>query len=155
MDIYFWSDEKYRFLSNFYMRPQECRGVVWPSNEHFFQGMKTDDATWRERVRNCINAGKAKQLGKKVPLIPNWDTVKFDIMREGLRAKFSHPDLRASLIATGEADLYEDSPYDKIWGTGTLMGRGPGKNLMGALLVELRKELIAQSQSPTATSQTQ
>lgn len=153
MEIYFWSDEKYRFLSNFYVRPQECRGLIWNSNEHFFQGMKTEDPVWRERIRAAVNPGKSKGLGRKAPMVQNWDTIKFAIMREGLRAKFSHPDLRTALIATGDAAIYEDSPYDKIWGTGTLMGKGPGKNLLGVLLTELRTEFTSQLPNPTVTSQ--
>jgi ribA/ribD-fused uncharacterized protein len=138
-EIYFWSDERYRMLSNVYVRTQECRGLSWMSNEHFYHGMKTQDLVWRERVRKAVNPGKARHWGRRAPLRPDWDTIKFEIMREGLRAKFVHPDLKAFLLATGDAELYEDSPC-KVWGTGNMVGKGPGKNILGQLLMELRKE---------------
>ena len=40
------------------------------------------------------------------------------IMKNGLILKFSqNPVLKQSLLATGNKNLYEASPYDKIWRT--------------------------------------
>jgi ribA/ribD-fused uncharacterized protein len=72
---------------------------------------------------------------------PNWDQEKFEVMRTGLRAKFAVPRLRDLLLSTGDRPLYEDSPSDRIWGTGAQVGTGPGLNLMGKLLMEIRTEL--------------
>ena len=47
------------------------------------------------------------------------------------------PDLRARLIAAGEARLIEAAPRDYFWGAGA---KGTGKNWLGVLLMELRKK---------------
>jgi hypothetical protein len=57
-------------------------------------------------------------------------------MLTGLTAKFSRPDLREKLAATGNALLVEDNPYDPYWGVGR---HRDGKNRLGVLLMLLRK----------------
>lgn len=72
-------------------------------------------------------------------LRPDWEIVKLQVMREALRAKFTqHLDLRAALLATGDALLVEHTANDRFWGDG---GDGKGKNWLGKLLMELREAL--------------
>lgn len=60
-------------------------------------------------------------------------------MKTGLIAKFSqHEELRIKLINTGDYDLIEHWE-DKYWSDGG--GPGKGKNTLGKLLKEVRKEL--------------
>jgi N-glycosidase YbiA len=62
-------------------------------------------------------------------------------MLQGLRAKFTqHVDLRAALLATGDALIIEHRVRDAYWGDGP---DGRGKNRLGYLLMQLRKELAA------------
>ena len=69
----------------------------------------------------------------------DWETVKDDIMREALHAKFNqHPGLRSLLLQTGDAELIEHTKNDRYWADG---GDGSGKNRLGHLLMELRENL--------------
>jgi ribA/ribD-fused uncharacterized protein len=63
-------------------------------------------------------------------------------MREAVLAKFTqNADLRAVLLATGDADLVEHTSNDDYWGDG---GDGHGKNKLGRILMSVRDELRAQ-----------
>ena len=63
----------YRFLSNFYVAPVEYEGVIYPSTEHAYQAVKFLDEEAREAVRQAPTPGKAKRLGQKYTLRPDWE----------------------------------------------------------------------------------
>lgn len=68
----------------------------------------------------------------------DWDEARVDVMRAVLAAKYSDPDLRARLVATGDAELVEENTWgDRFWGR----SRGVGRNMLGRLLMELRDSL--------------
>jgi len=76
---------------------------------------------------------------RKLPLRRDWESVKENIMRRALYAKFTqHPDLKKLLLSTGDAKLVEHTERDSYWGDG---GDGSGKNRLGYLLMELREKL--------------
>ncbi len=63
-------------------------------------------------------------------------------MRAVVLAKFSqHDDLRAQLLATGDAQLVEHTERDAFWGDG---GDGSGANMLGRILMDVREQLAAQ-----------
>jgi ribA/ribD-fused uncharacterized protein len=73
------------------------------------------------------------------PLRADWESVKDDIMREAVRAKFEqHPKLLGLLLSTGDAEIIEHTKNDAYWGDG---GDGSGKNMLGRILVEVRQRL--------------
>jgi hypothetical protein len=81
----------------------------------------------------------------------DWSKIKFDRMRQVLRAKFTqHMDLRDLLLSTGDARLVEsatvDNPVNRLWGE----VNGSGKNMLGVMLMELREQLRAELEVPTA-----
>jgi ribA/ribD-fused uncharacterized protein len=132
-------DGEYAFLSNFYEAPVEKGGIVYPTNEHFFQAMKTLDNEERKKIAAALTPGQAKRMGRKVKLRPDWDSVRLQIMREGLVLKFlCHKDLAKKLVATGDAYLEEGNWWnDTFWG----VCNGAGCNMLGKLLMQLREEL--------------
>ncbi|MDE7478548.1 MAG: NADAR family protein, partial [Lachnospiraceae bacterium] len=75
----------------------------------------------------------------RVKLRHDWEKVKFDIMYEICKAKFSqNEELREKLIATGKVRLEEGNTWgDKIWGT----VNGKGQNNLGKILMRVREEL--------------
>ncbi|KXN80794.1 Swarming motility protein YbiA [Leucoagaricus sp. SymC.cos] len=60
-------------------------------------------------------------------------------MDEAIYHKFTqHDDLRAELLATGDAELMEDSDKDSFWGIGA---DRRGSNELGKALERLRSKL--------------
>lgn len=79
-----------------------------------------------------------QQYRARAVLRPDWEVYRMNVMREGLRAKFSDPRLAKQLCDTGDCLLVEASPYDSFWGAGR---DGRGQNHLGKLLMELRADL--------------
>lgn len=143
--IFFWSEsdkEQYGCFSNFHEGPYEIDGKMWPTTEHYFAAMKTLDPNLQEDIRKAPTPLDAKRMGRVVPLREDWEDAKYDVMLDALRAKFgNNPKLKEVLLSTGDALIYEDSPYDKVWGTGERGGVGTGQNLLGKALMQVRNEL--------------
>lgn len=128
-------------FSNFAPFPIKVKGLVWPTSEHYFQAQKFAGNGHEETIRQTKSPMIAARLGRSRahPLRSDWATVKEDIMREALLAKFTqHPRLRSLLLSTGDAALIEHTRNDSYWGDG---GDGTGKNRLGELLMELRSQL--------------
>ena len=137
-------DGEYAFLSNFYDSPIFYEGITYPTNEHFFQAMKTLDIETRKAIAAAPTPGAAKRMGRHVSLRPDWEQVKVDVMRTGLMLKFTDAALTEKLLATGDEELVEGNWWhDNTWGNChcTECSRKGGRNLLGMLLMELRKEL--------------
>jgi len=133
------------FLSNFYGCKVTYEDEDYPSVEHAYQAAKTLDKKKRMVFQfPGLKPGKAKELGSKLVLRPDWEEVKVGIMRELLIQKFYGTVLRRKLLCTGAAQLIEGNYWhDEFWGVcdGTCK-RGPhepnGLNWLGILLMEVR-----------------
>ncbi len=137
-------DGENEFLSNFYPSPILHEGIVYPTNEHFFQAMKTLDSAERKAIANAETPGMAKRMGRTVKLRSDWEQIKVDVMRTGLMLKFSDTKLAQKLIDTGDEELVEGNWWhDNTWGNCHCpkCSRLGGRNLLGMLLMEVRKEL--------------
>jgi hypothetical protein len=148
--LFYHLNEPYGEFSNFSPHRIWLKGRGWRTTEHFFQAQKFAGTEHEEAVRLAKTPTVAARLGRSRsrPLRPDWDEVKEAVMREALRAKFTqHPELRALLLATGEAKIVEHTERDRYWGDG---GDGSGKNRMGRLLMELRGQLRAEGTSAGA-----
>jgi predicted NAD-dependent protein-ADP-ribosyltransferase YbiA (DUF1768 family) len=79
---------------------------IWPTLEHFYQAQKSDYPDYRAAILHDF-------------------------------AKFSeHADLRALLLAAGNAELIEGSPFEPFWGIGA---NGAGLNSARRVLMEVRE----------------
>ncbi|KAL3098129.1 hypothetical protein niasHT_029855 [Heterodera trifolii] len=108
----------------------------------------------------------ASMDGEDEVTIRDWSELKVGIMKDALKAKFSVHELRNVLLSTGSAIICELSP-DKFWGVGCRPGlvydRWPtadlnqwhGTNVLGRLMMELRKDLMdaAAESTPKGTTQ--
>ena len=133
--------EEYGSFSNFSPYPIRLHGKGWPTSEHFFQAQKFKDEAYQEQIRSTKSPMIAARLGRsrKQPIRPDWDRVKVSVMEEAVRAKFAqHEDLRRLLLETGDAEIVEHTERDSTWGDG---GDGSGQNLLGKILMRVRKEL--------------
>ena len=95
-----------------------------------------------------------KALGRKVKNFDKriWEAKRLQIVTEGNYHKFVHSlktgeDLKAMLLETGDKELVEASPMDRIWGVGfaeknALDQRAKwGLNLLGKAVMEARKRI--------------
>lgn len=82
-----------------------------------------DTATARA-ILASISPGEQKALGRKVKgwkeWGKEWERVKFETVVQGSWLKFERGEgwLRERLLATGERELVEASPGDRVWGVG-------------------------------------
>lgn len=131
----------YGIFSNFDTKhPITINGKTWPSTEHYFQAQKFVGTKHEEEVRTCSKPSFAAMIGRdrKRPLRPDWESVKDDVMRDAVRAKFTqYPELKEILLTTGDAELVEHTVNDSYWADG---GDGSGKNMLGKILMEIRSE---------------
>lgn len=135
-------DDHY-FLSNFYEREMTYLSrYVAATGEHLFQMLKTTDEAERRNVLSAPTPNAAKFAGRRVTMRPDWDQIRLTAMQEVLTSKFSHPDLAAKLVATGDAELIEGNYWnDTFWGVN--LRTGDGQNWLGRLLMLQRAQLIA------------
>lgn len=140
---------KYAFLSNFSPAIIQAEGIVYPTVEHFYQAMKTEDVASHKIIAALNHPAGAKKYGYKVKIRPDWAQVKVAFMAAGLQAKFQYPNLRADLLATGSEELVEGNMWhDNFWGSCSCpkCWNKPGLNNLGKLLMAIRT-VLQQEQS--------
>lgn len=134
--------ESFRFLSNFTAAELVWDNILWPHAEAAYQAAKTLDRKHRLLFAQMKNPVTAKREGRLVKLREDWEEVKCELMREIVLAKFiQNPELKAKLLATGDAHIEEGNNHnDRIWGV-CPPGSGNGRNLLGLILMNVRDEL--------------
>jgi ribA/ribD-fused uncharacterized protein len=148
--IRFYSNsETFKEFSNFFPAKFTIDGKTYPTVEHYFQAMKfPNNPAFQDQVIAQKTPAGAKKMGatKVIPIRTDWDEVRDSVMAKALRAKFAqNEELKTLLLSTKDKKLEEASPTDSYWGTGK---NGKGQNRLGKLLMELRAELAAESESP-------
>jgi ribA/ribD-fused uncharacterized protein len=134
---------EHAFLSNFYEWSFEWSGDTWKTGEHAFQAAKAAEPIDYFKIRDCDTPGKAKRLGRHCKLREGWDGVKLDVMESVVKAKFSVPELRDRLLATGNATLIEGNTWgDNYWGADAATLRG--ENHLGLILMKVRDAFVAE-----------
>lgn len=125
--------DAYGEFSNFAEFPIDLDGEPWPTSEHYYQAQKFLDAKHQDDVRCAETPMDAAILGRdrERPMRKDWESVKVDVMRRAIHAKFTqHPVLTILLLETGMARLVEHTRRDSYWGDG-----GRGRNMLGMLLM--------------------
>lgn len=151
--FFFEKDAPYSELSNFSPHGFVEDGIAWATVEHYFQAMKFQNVDHRERIRMAKGPMEAKTLGqsRNVSIRSDWEEMKEAVMLHGLRKKFENLELQKLLLSTKSRELIENSPYDSYWGIGP---RGKGKNRLGVLLMQVRKELQSSLNNPSKKKRT-
>lgn len=158
--VFFWKEnEENGYLSNWYRRKFVIDDFEYLHVEQYMMAQKAKlfhDSARYTAILRATKPWECKDLGKQVTPFDakTWDAVKYDVVKNGNRAKFEqNPDLKRLLLATGNAILAEASSKDKIWGIGldaqtaasTDMSEWPGQSLLGRALMELRTEFSSDS----------
>jgi len=130
--------DDYRWLSNYHICDITYRGLTFSSSEAAYQSAKTNDQYTKELVQK-MTPTESKKFGKEVRVNGEWHRIKKGVMEEILRDKFTrNSDLRNKLLETGSKYLEETNYWgDTFWG----VCEGKGKNVLGELLMKIRKEL--------------
>jgi len=127
----------YFFLSNFYPVSIKVDGNLYSSVEAAYQAMKCKFAKDRDQFVG-LSAVQAKRLGKQVTMRSNWDKEKFRVMKHLLEIKFSNKNLAKRLKETGDAFITHENYWkDTYWG----VYKGKGKDILGKLLMDIRKDI--------------
>jgi ribA/ribD-fused uncharacterized protein len=129
------------WFSNMALIPVTIDDVNYPSVENYYQSMKTFDKFERSKIEQTTPAG-AKRLGRKIRNIrPDWEDIKYYIMKQSLIHKFTqHEDQKQLLLATNDDVIIEWNNWgDQEWGVSTLTNTG--RNMLGLALMEARELL--------------
>ena len=124
-------------------------GIKFNSSEQALMWTKANifqDSIVAENILSTTNQKRIRELGRTVKNYDDviWSKDRYNIMVDILYAKFSQNyDLMNKLLSTEKADLFEASPYDKIWGIGSSdVNIINGENLLGKALMEVRNKLV-------------
>lgn len=133
---FYRNKDPFGFCGNFYPSKFFIYGKWWKNVEAPYQSQKTLDEKEVEEIWLATSPKVVRDIGQKVKMVPNWDEIKYGVMKECVLAKFlQNHDLRKQLLDTGDATLVEDSPIDWYWGCGK---DGTGQNKLGQALMEVR-----------------
>lgn len=167
MSIYFYGHKTsypYAAFSNFYLCSfvDPATDFTYHSSEQYFMKKKqelfdSENSELAQRIMDSATPAAVKKLGRQVGGFDQalWDEHKLQIMIDGLLLKFGQNIiLRVLLLSTNDAQIFEASPSDRIWGIGYSVTEAPeidrsmyGENLLGIALMEVRSIL---SQKTTA-----
>ena len=137
--------------------PLSVMGTRILTSEALYQACRFPDLP---DVQRAIIAAKspmsAKMAGKpyRSQTRSDWDEVRVDVMRWCLKVKLKQnwASFEGLLRATEDREIVEESHKDTFWGTKASPGNPDvliGQNVLGRLLVELRKEVISGSRTAT------
>ncbi|KAK1824626.1 hypothetical protein LTR12_000951 [Friedmanniomyces endolithicus] len=127
--LWFWREfeEPLGYLSQWYESAFEVDGVTYLTAEMWMMIQKAklfgDEETARKMMETTVPA-EHQALGRKAKGFDRkkWDQHKSRIVEEGNYHKFtkskSKPEMLGMLLATGDRELVEASPTDRIWGVG-------------------------------------
>jgi len=142
---------EYRFLSNFYPCVISLDGYDYTTIEHAYQAAKTQDPLFRERIRDTIQPGRAKAMGKSLRMSKEeesaWRDKRLDVMEGFLRQKFSKKPMRDLLLHTRDAMIVEENWWgDTFWG----VCEGKGENHLGKIIMKIREDIKSEKAAAQA-----
>ena len=146
--VFFKVKEEFGELSNMHNgSPLRVNEKWWGSSEALYQACRypAHPAIQQEifEARHAMEAKmKSKKGGRRERLSrPDWDAVRVDIMRWCLAVKLAcnFRAFRDALQSTGQRPIVERSRKDDFWGAQVRGQELVGQNVLGQLLMELRR----------------
>ena len=146
------SKGEYRNFSNMSAHKIMVDSKEYQTVEHFYQAKKAEkfgDTESLEKIMKAKSAKAVKALGKKVKDFKQdeWDSAKYEIMKQGVSAKFAqYPEIRKQLSDTGDRKIGFADARNVYWGIGSSESvekskhpeKWRGKNMLGHIIMELR-----------------
>ena len=143
---------RYSPLSNLFPYTFTVEDQEYKSNEHYYQHQKCK-AAGRDEIAAMVlmepDPEGAMSVGKQVTMSAEWITTSSkNIMKKGIKSKFSSPNMKNILVKTGQKIIAEGTRHP-LWGVGLpftsqdLLNQGywTGNNFLGELLCQVRTEL--------------
>lgn len=128
----------YAFLSMSYRYPIEYKGVTFPSLEHAYHAMKSDNPADWERLSGYIRPVNVRAASRTIKMRSDWNMIRDSILLELNMIKFSDPVLRQKLNDTGDSVLvYDNRDGDQYLGVFNKVG----DNMLGKTLMKIRDSL--------------
>jgi hypothetical protein len=156
------SEDKFIFFyggpfSQWYPCEFEIDGIKYNCTEQFMMASKAKVFGDKETLKKIMSTDAPwlqKKLGRGVKgfSIPLWSKASREIAYMGNLAKFSDPALKQILLDTGDKEIVEASPTDKIWGIGLGeedpdrfdKSKWQGLNWLGECIMRVRSTLREQ-----------
>ncbi|KAH7138784.1 hypothetical protein B0J11DRAFT_423079 [Dendryphion nanum] len=155
--VYFWRPHDFNgYLGQWYKSEWEHEGDTYLTAEMWMMVGKArlfGDEKIAQAMLATPNPKTCKSLGRQVANFDDkvWNRERERIVEEGNYLKFTKSneaaELRRLLLETGERELVEASPMDRIWGVG-FGEKNAGKNrhrwglnLLGVVLMRVRERL--------------
>lgn len=159
--IFFWREygSQWGFLSQWYESPFHTgsKDIIFQTAEQYMMYQKAllfSDPSTGAKILATTSPKEQKALGRQVQNFDNdvWLQNRERIVGDGSYYKFVNSlkegeDLKALLLATGDREIVEASPVDRIWGVG-FGGKNAesqrarwGLNLLGKALMRARERI--------------
>ncbi|KAK4495789.1 hypothetical protein PRZ48_013057 [Zasmidium cellare] len=156
--LFFWREFEtpHGYLSQWYECPFVVEGVTYQTAEMWMMIQKAklfgDEETAQKMMKTTIPS-EHQALGRKAKGFERgkWDEHKSRIVEEGNYHKFTkskeEEGLLKKLLETGERELVEASPTDRIWGVGfgaadaEANRKDWGENRLGKAIMNVRERL--------------
>ena len=147
-------------LSNHFPCQLKVYGKVFRSVEHaYFWRMATElsKPELAEQIRLAKHAGVAKRLSKNIEdtVRWKWEENNLDIMEHLLTTKADQCEQFQQCLIENQGKILAEATPSKLWGTGvsafvtqqTSPNYWPGRNMLGAILMELSNQLTSRRES--------
>lgn len=148
-------------FSQWYPSTFTVDGVKYNTAEQYMMAMKAyyfNDYAAYDAIMKTNDPSEQKAIGRTVKNfnVEAWNAVSRGFVYKANMAKFSQDKfLLKVLLNTGDKELVEASPYDRIWGVGRsavdpkILDKANwlGTNWLGEVLMKVRKDLSDASQS--------
>ncbi|KAK6528284.1 hypothetical protein TWF281_009530 [Arthrobotrys megalospora] len=159
--VYFWKpDQRFGFLGQWFSSPftvvsEDGTHIHYENCEQYMMHQKgvlfapDSDAT-ADILAAGLHPAEIKALGRAVPNFDEktWEEHRYKIVVQGNYFKFTQNEkLKEMLLETGNKELVEASPRDRIWGVGYGAVNAPkkrqswGLNLLGKALMDVRERI--------------
>jgi ribA/ribD-fused uncharacterized protein len=122
----------------------------------FSKAMTFEDFDTARKIMSETSPSKIKALGRQVKNFNDdiWCRVREDVAYTGLLAKYSQNEkLKTAILQTGNREIVEASPRDRIWGIG--LGENDehiedktkwkGGNILGKVLMRVRDHIMSET----------
>jgi len=147
--VFFWGG----IYSQWYKSTFTVEDVEYVTAEQYMMAMKAKTFEGNEdileKIMSTSNAKRQKELGREVRNFNSekWNEVSRKHVRDANIAKFSqNAKLKSELLKTGNKEMVEASPHDRIWGIGLHWddddvldkSKWKGTNWLGEAIMEAR-----------------